>query len=97
MPVIDGEANFFRKVETQEYILKRFSLIGVVDRYSKARVYILSRSDTSYSDVRLLEKAINKLGKPEIIKGDNGKNYLVTPEKLLSLSVSLPKPVSTSN
>jgi len=76
VPVIDGEANFFKKVETQEYILKRFSLIGVVDRYSKARVYILSRSDTSYSDVRLIEKAINKLGKPEIIKGDNGKNYV---------------------
>ena len=76
VPVIDGEANFFRKVESQEYILKRFSLIGVVDRYSKARVYTLSRSDTSYSDVRLLEKAINKLGKPEIIKGDNGKNYV---------------------
>lgn len=76
VPVIDGEVNFFRKIESDEYILKRFALIGVVDRYSKARVYTLNRSDTSYSDVRLIEKAINKLGVPEIMKGDNGKNYV---------------------
>ena len=76
VPVIGTSANYFKKIESEEYILKRFSLIGVIDRYSKARVYILSRSDTSYSDVRLIEKAINKLGKPEIIKGDNGKNYV---------------------
>jgi hypothetical protein len=30
----------------------------------------------SYSDVRLLRKAISHLGMPEIIKGDNGKDYV---------------------
>jgi hypothetical protein len=76
VPVIDGEVNYFRKVESSDYVLKRYALVGVVDRFSKARVYSLFLSDTSYSDVRLLEKAINVLGKPEIIRGDNGKNYV---------------------
>jgi len=76
VPVIDGEVNNFRVIESSEYVLKRFSLVGVVDRFSGARVYRLFRSDTSYSDVRLLEKAINTLGRPDVIKGDNGKNYV---------------------
>ncbi len=76
VPVIDGEIEHFSKVESEEYVLKRYALVGVVDRHSKARVYMLNRSDTSYADVRLLEKAINRLGKPEFIRGDNGKNYV---------------------
>lgn len=76
VPVIDGEIEHFSKVESSEYVLKRYALVGVVDRHSKARVYMLNRSDTSYSDVRLLKKAINRLGKPEFIRGDNGKNYV---------------------
>ena len=75
VPVVDGGVSFFEKVESEEYVLKRFSLIGVVDRFSGARVYVLRKSDTSYSDVRLIEKAFNKLGVPEAIRGDNGKNY----------------------
>lgn len=76
VPVIEGEVSFFETQKSDEYILKRFSLIGVVDRYSGGRVYILRKSDTSYSDVRLIEKAFGELGVPESIKGDNGKNYV---------------------
>jgi len=76
VPVIDEKANFFKKVESESFVLKRFTLIGVVDRFSGARVYILRHSDTSYSDVRLIEKAFGLLGVPECIRGDNGKNYV---------------------
>ena len=76
VPVIDGEINYFRRVESEEYVLKRYSLVGVVDRFSKGRVCSLFVSDNSYADVRLLEKAIDKLGVPEFIRGDNGKNYV---------------------
>ena len=76
VPVVDGREVWFEKIESEEFKLKRMSLIGVVDRFSGARVYILRKSDTSYSDVRLIEKAIKILGMPEAIKGDNGKNYV---------------------
>ena len=76
VPVVDGKEEWFRKIESEEYKLVRYALIGVVDRFSGARVYTLAKSDNSYSDVRLLEKAIKRLGMPEMIKGDNGKNYV---------------------
>ena len=76
VPVVDGKEEWFRKVSSEEYKLVRYALIGVVDRFSGARVYTLAKSDTSYADVRLLEKAIRRLGMPEMIKGDNGRNYV---------------------
>jgi transposase len=76
VPVIDNKEEWYRRVESEEYKLVRYSLIGIVDRFSGARVYTLAKSDTSYADVRLLEKAIRKLGMPEMIKGDNGRNYV---------------------
>ena len=76
VPVVDGKEEWFRKIESEEYKLVRYALIGVVDRFSGARVYTLAKSDNSYSDVRLFEKAIKRLGMPEMIKGDNGKNYV---------------------
>jgi len=76
VPVVDGKEEWFRKIESEEYKLVRYALIGVVDRFSGARVYTLAKSDNSYSDVRLLEKAVRRLGMPEMIKGDNGKNYV---------------------
>jgi len=76
VPVVDGKEEWFRRVESDEFKLVRYALIGVVDRFSGARVYTLAKSDTSYADVRLLEKAIRRLGMPEVIKGDNGRNYV---------------------
>ena len=76
VPVVDGKEEWFRRIESEEYKLVRYALIGVVDRFSGARVYTLAKSDNSYSDVRLLEKAVRRLGMPEMIKGDNGKNYV---------------------
>lgn len=76
VPVIDGVADYFSKTKSDEYILERFTLIGVVDLYSGARVYELFHRGNSYSIIRLLRKALLKLGTPELIKGDNGKDYM---------------------
>jgi len=76
VPVIDGEPNYFKKQISDEYILVRFTLNGVVDHFSGARVYVLAKNGDSYLNARLLKKAIETLGVPESIKGDNGKDYI---------------------
>ncbi len=76
VPLIDGEPQYFLPIESDQYRLVRYTLNGLVDAYSAARVYKLMLSGTSYGNVRLLEKAINILGVPELIKGDNGKDYV---------------------
>lgn len=75
IPLVNGEPEYFRVVESDEYIVGRYTLNGLVDVYSGARVYKLMKSGTSYGNARLLEKAIGALGVPEMIKGDNGKDY----------------------
>lgn len=54
----------------------RMSSIAVIDMNSKARVWGLYDSSSSYSNVRLLKKAITILGKPSLIRGDNGSDYV---------------------
>ena len=76
VPLIDGEPQYFLPIESDQYRLVRYTLNGLVDAYSAARVYKLMLSGTSYGNVRLLEKAIHILGVPELIKGDNGKDYV---------------------
>jgi len=51
-------------------------VVAIVDCYSGARVWGMYDSATSLSDVRLLKKAIKSFGIPELIRGDNGADYL---------------------
>jgi len=76
VPIIDGEIDYFSKTRSSKYALERFTLVGVVDLYSGARVYELFHTGNSYSNVRLLKKAALNMGIPEVIKGDNGKDYI---------------------
>ena len=76
VPVADGEAVWDVREATPEYTIKRLSLIRIIDSFSGASVVRLARSDNSYEDVRLLRDAIARLGMPEVIRGDNGKNYV---------------------
>ncbi len=57
---------------------QRYEAIGIVDAKSKKRVYELADSPNSYANVRLLKKAFIKMGRPDYIKGDNGKDYVGT-------------------
>lgn len=51
-------------------------ILSVVDVYSGRCVAMLSDTSNALSLVRLLWKAIDTMGLPECIKGDNGKDYL---------------------
>ncbi|EOH3683824.1 DDE-type integrase/transposase/recombinase [Campylobacter lari] len=51
-------------------------ILSVVDVFSGIGVATLVKKSNSLSLIRLLWKAIDKFGKPDMIKGDNGKDYL---------------------
>lgn len=51
-------------------------ILSVVDVFSGMGVATLVSKSNSLSLTRLLWKAIDKFGKPDMIKGDNGKDYL---------------------
>lgn len=55
---------------------KRMTVIAIIDVFSGRRVWGLYDSANSYANVRLLKKALLKLGKPKRIRGDNGKDYV---------------------
>ncbi|MFV0481748.1 MAG: DDE-type integrase/transposase/recombinase, partial [Campylobacteraceae bacterium] len=54
----------------------RPSILSIVDVFSGRCVTSLNKTSNSLAIVRLLWQAIEKLGKPTYIKGDNGKDYL---------------------
>ncbi len=58
------------------YEPKRKQVIAIVDVATGMRVWGMYDSSSSLSDLRLLKKALMKLGKPVVIKTDNGSDYL---------------------
>lgn len=71
-----GHRDYFIREATADYQLVRLQIIGIIDNFSGSTVYALFDSSNSYANARLLHKAMKKLGKPEIIKGDNGADYV---------------------
>ena len=58
------------------YIIKRLSLIAVTDVYSGKTVAVLSDTQDSYAQVRALYRAFSVMGMPDMIKSDNGLDYV---------------------
>lgn len=54
----------------------RYTAIAITDTATGWRVWGLYDSPNSYANVRLLKKAIERLGKPLMIRGDNGADYV---------------------
>lgn len=54
---------------------KRYAILGMVDVYSRRCTFWVDEKSSSYSISRLLRKAILKLGVPENVVVDNGKDY----------------------
>jgi len=54
----------------------RPDIISIIDVYSGRCVMDLADNSNALAIIRLLWKALKELGKPEFIKGDNGKDYL---------------------
>lgn len=65
---------FVRDDETMEAF--RPDALQIIDMYSGRKVAVLTRQGNSFELVRLIWKAFETFGKPEFIKGDNGKDYL---------------------
>lgn len=55
--------------------IKRVNLTLVIDSYSGAAVGQLTDTINSYDQVRVLYKAFERMGIPETMKTDNGKDY----------------------
>lgn len=54
---------------------KRFTLIQLIDTYSKVRSFFICESENKLGVARAIAKYISKFGKPKIIRGDNGKAF----------------------
>ncbi|MBL4774461.1 MAG: transposase family protein [Mariprofundus sp.] len=82
VPVVPGltKGTSYRDYESRdmdaEFQLVRMSLIRVIDNFSGATVIGLYESSNSYANARLMYQAFKLLGKPEIIKGDNGGDFV---------------------
>lgn len=55
---------------------KRFTLIQLIDTYSKVRSFFICESENKLGVARAIAKYILKFGKPKIIRGDNGKAFI---------------------
>lgn len=54
---------------------KRFTLIQLIDTYSKVRSFFICESENKLGVARAIAKYISKFGKPKVIRGDNGKAF----------------------
>jgi len=54
----------------------RMSAVTVIDIESGRRVIGLYDSANSYANVRIMHKAIKRLGFPQLLRGDNGKDFV---------------------
>ncbi|WP_294962344.1 DDE-type integrase/transposase/recombinase [Sulfurimonas sp.] len=72
--------DFMCKIPNDEsitgYDIGRVNFTTVIDVHSGAVIGDLTQTITSYDQVRVLFKAFEHMGKPEIIKTDNGRDYV---------------------
>lgn len=54
----------------------RVVLVRVMDNYTKASVHMVVQSSNSNANARLLYKAFGMLGMPEVIRSDQGSDYI---------------------
>lgn len=55
---------------------KRHAIIGVIDVYTRRRMFLVSRTSRSGAIMALMRRAIAAWGLPQAIKTDNGKDYV---------------------
>ena len=62
--------------KTAKKIQSRFSIISMIDVYSRVRVFEICDSENTLAVQKCIAKYILTYGKPRIIHGDNGKAFL---------------------
>jgi len=76
VPTFNGFRDYECRDTDVEFHLVRMQLIRVIDNFSGASVTGLYESSNSYANARLMYQAFAKLGMPEVIKGDNGGDFV---------------------
>lgn len=71
-----GYRDYSVREATEDYQLVRMQIIGVIDNFTGATVYSLYATSNYYGNTRLIYKALQKLGRPAQIKGDNGADFV---------------------
>jgi putative transposase len=71
---------------------KRHHIVGVIDVYTRRRLFIITRTSRANAIMSLIRKAIQRWGVPEAIKTDNGADYVaqVLETALLGLAIEHP-------
>lgn len=62
-------------IDTMEVIQARYSLISLIDVYSRVCIFHVCESENSLGVARAIAKYILAYGKPKMIKGDNGRAF----------------------
>ena len=71
-----GRRDYCRREAADHYQQARMQIIGIIDNCTGATVYGLYSSSNYYGNARLLYKAVQRLGRPEQIKGDQGADFV---------------------
>lgn len=71
---------------------RRHHIVGVIDVYTRRRIFIVTRTSRANAIMSLIRQAIIRWGVPESIKTDNGADYTaqVLETALLGLSIEHP-------
>ena len=85
-----GIRDYWRTEPSAAYHQVRMQIIGVVDNCTGATVYGLYSASNYYGNARLLYKAIQRLGRPEQIKGDQGADFMSRDFQRLLHELGLP-------
>ena len=85
-----GIRDYWRTEPSANYHQVRMQIIGVVDNCTGATVYGLHSASNYYGNARLLYKAIQRLGRPEQIKGDQGADFMSRDFQRLLHELGLP-------
>lgn len=72
---------------------KRHAIMAAIDVYSRRAVFLVDERSSSYSIARLLRKAILKLGVPENVVVDNGRDYTSNHFESICLHLGIHKEV----
>ncbi|PAF49591.1 hypothetical protein BKH41_02695 [Helicobacter sp. 12S02232-10] len=62
-------------IDTMEMVQARYSLISLIDVYSRVCIFHVCESENSLGVARAIAKYILTYGKPKTIKGDNGRAF----------------------
>jgi putative transposase len=74
---------------------KRHAVVGMIDVYTRRRLFLVSRTSRSGAVMSLIRRAIALFGRPEAIKTDNGQDYVADQLEFALLGLGIEHPLCT--